>query len=702
MSTGLPSPPRTPPASAEPAEQAGTARERARAQARSGGSTGRARWAPSPSLSAREILLAALGGVLLAVITSWPLILHLPSRISPDLGDPVRTAWEVAWVGHAMLNDPLHLFNANAFYPHPRSLAFSDSLLGYGPAAFFGSGTVAALVRYNLLFLFAWSLCFLGAYLLGRELGLRRIGAAAAGAAFAYAPYRVTEAGHLHVISSGGLPLALFLLLRGYRRGSRKLVLGGWLVSAWQISLGFTLGMQYAYLLIVLAALVLIHWWRGRLTPSPGEVEQPAAGDPPQRRRTARGAAGEPATAASAGAVAPVGAAAAATPATDGEATPPPPAPAEADAGAGPAARQARGAPRRGPLIPRRLLAVTCIGIAVMGAVTVYQAVPYLKVASEYPTAKRTIKEVKTYSSGPAAWVAASSENRVWSGLTAGARADVHSKNESVFFPGGLILVLALIGLAGVGGAVYTRRMRWALALGIAVVSILALGLGLTGAGYPYRLLYDYAPGWDGVRVPGRIFTLATLFYALLAGAGAQQLALLAGRWGQRRSLRALTGIVGAALVIGIVGEGAGHLGHPVVPQPARAEIGLPGPLLDLPTDGAADRVWQYFSTDGFYDIPIGNSTFDMPEVDDLRGGMSGFPDKASVEKLRYYGIRTVVLHLKMPKLPGIVGYALAEPPNAAAAAAKPIAGLGVTRRRVGSLVIYEIGPGPAALHGTD
>ena len=81
---------------------------------------------------------------------------------------------------------------------------------------------------------------------------------------------------------------------------------------------------------------------------------------------------------------------------------------------------------------------------------------------------------------------------------------------------------------------------------------------------------------------------------------------------------------------------------------------------------------------------------------------MSGFPDKASIEKLRFYGIRTVVLHLQLPKLPGIVGYALAEPPNVYAAAAKPVAGLGVKRRQVGSLVIYEIGPGPAALHGHD
>jgi len=590
-------------------------------------------------------LWVILTGVLLAILTSWPLILHLPSRIAPDLGDPVRTAWQIAWVGHAMLHDPLHLFESNAFYPHPLSLAFSDSLLGYGPAAFFGHGTVAALVRYNLLFLWIWSLCFVGAYLLARELGLRWFGAAAAAAAFAYADYRVTEAGHFQVISSGGLALGMFLLLRGYRRDSRKLVLAGWLVSAWQVSLGFTLGLQYTYLLLLLALLVLVHWWFVRLTPSSawGLPEQRSEGDgtSPRRRST------------------------------------------------------------RGPLIPRRLLAVTLIGVAVLGAVAVYQARPYLKVANEYPTAKRTIKEVETYSAGPAAWIAASSENRVWGGITSGARAKVHSKNESVFFPGGLVLVLALIGL--IGGSVYTRRLRLALALGILTCSILALGFGLTGAGYPYRLLFDYAPGWNGVRVPGRIFTLATLFYALLAGAGAQLLATIAGAWGARHSVRALGGIVGVVLVIGLVGEGAGHLGHPVVPQPAKAEVGLPGPVLDLPTDGALDRVWQYFSTDGFYKIPVGESTFDIPQIDDLRGGMNGFPDRASVEKLRYYGIKTVVLHTVIPPgLPPEQGWVIAEPPDPAAAAKKPVAGLGITKRQVGSTVIYEIGPGPSALHGTD
>jgi hypothetical protein len=585
----------------------------------------RSRWAPSPQLSRSEILWVILAGVALAVLVTWPLVLHMSSRISPDLGDPVRTAWQVAYVGHALLHDPLHLFDANAFYPHPLSLAFSDSLLGYGPAAFFGSGTVAALVRYNLIFLFIWSLCFVGAYLLGRELGLRKLAAAATGVAFAYAPYRVTEAGHFQVISSGGIALALFLLLRGYRRRSRALLIAGWLVSAWQISLGFTLGLQFAYLLAVLAVLAAIYWLR--------------------------------------------------------------------------AAR---------PALPRVLVAITCIGMLVVGAVTIYQARPYLKISHDYPTAKRTIREVKNYSSGPAAWLSASSENRVWGSLTSGAREHVHSKNEDVFFPGGLILLLALIGLAA---PLYTRRLRIGLAIGVVVCAVFALGLGLTGAGYPYRLLYDYAPGWDGVRVPGRIFTLATLFLALLAGAGAQ---LLAGRLGAffsrhggrlaaRVSLTAASAAVGVVLVIGIVGEGAGHMAHPLVPQPARAEVGLPGPLLDLPTDGTLDRVWQYFSTNGFYKIPIGNSTFDMPSVDDLRGGMKNFPDQASVEKLRYYGIRTVVLHtVTYKELPPEHGLVIPEPPNPVAAAAKPIAGLGITRRRFGSIVVYEIGPGPKSLHGHD
>ena len=50
----------------------------------------------------RELLLAALGAALLAVVMHWPLPLHLGETIPADLGDPLPQSWQVAWGGHAL------------------------------------------------------------------------------------------------------------------------------------------------------------------------------------------------------------------------------------------------------------------------------------------------------------------------------------------------------------------------------------------------------------------------------------------------------------------------------------------------------------------------------------------------------------------------------------------------------------------------
>src|SRR3954449_5272350 len=205
----------------------------------------------------REVLFAALTAVFVALLMHWPLPLHIGRDVPRDLGDPLPQAWQVAWDGHALLHQPLDFFQANVFWPLKNSLAFSDALVGYAPAGAIGSGPHAAIVRYDLLFLFAYALAFFGAYLLARELGAGRVGGFVAGAAFAYAPWRLEQDGHLHVLSSGGIPLALFFLVRGYRRGNRWLVLAGWIVAAWQVSLGFSLGLQLAYLLLLLAVVAL-------------------------------------------------------------------------------------------------------------------------------------------------------------------------------------------------------------------------------------------------------------------------------------------------------------------------------------------------------------------------------------------------------------------------------------------------------------
>src|SRR5690349_12154337 len=149
----------------------------------------------------REIAALILGACLVSVVMHWPLVLHLGRDIPKDLGDPLAQAYQMAWDGHALVHQPLHFFDANQFWPFGDSLAFSDALIGYAPAALFGTGPHAAVFRYDLMFLFAYALAFFGAYLLSRELGLGRGGAAVVGAAYAFAPFRLEQDGHMQVIS---------------------------------------------------------------------------------------------------------------------------------------------------------------------------------------------------------------------------------------------------------------------------------------------------------------------------------------------------------------------------------------------------------------------------------------------------------------------------------------------------------------------
>jgi hypothetical protein len=584
----------------------------------------------SPEIRGREIALVVLGGIAIAIAMSWPLALHMGSRISPDIGDPIRTAWQVAFAGHQLLHDPLHLWTSNAFWPHPDSFLFSDSLLGYAPAAFFGSGPVAALVRYNVLWIGAYAFTFVGAYLLARELRAGRAGGLVAGAAFAYAPYRLDEAGHLHVVSAGGVALTLFLLLRGYRRRSRGLVLAGWLLAAWQMSLGFTLGLQLAYTIAAIAIVLGVLAWRRRADRDAFLARE---------RECVRG-----------------------------------------------------------------LLVASAVGMAVFGAVTAIEAHAYLRVGDEYPTAKRTIAEVKRYSANLDAFIAAPAQNRVWGGATAGARHQLSSQNESSLFPGLTILALAAVGL---GAGLYSRRLRVALVATGAVSAIISLGFNPTFGNLTYKPLFRFAPGFDAIRTPGRFAMLTSLSLALLAAAGTHELVRRLRARENGSSTPTLARYVPAALATVlaalVVVEGTGHLGHPRVPVlPAALQnvASLPRPLLMLPTDPATDRAFQYFSTQGFPRIANGNSTFDLPAQDDLRGGMQNFPDAAGVRKLRSLGIRTVVL---VTDLRGNPAYpfppdhvAIPEPPDPAAAARKPVAGLGITKRLEGDVVIYELSPARA------
>lgn len=215
-----------------------------------------------------EYALVIYSGVLLAVALTWPTLRYPLHTLPQDIWDPSRQAWQIAWSGHILLTDPARLWQSNAFYPETNSFAWGDSLLGYAPFGFFGEGPVAAVLRYNILFVLAHALLAIGGYALVRQLGAGRTGAAVAAVAFAYAPWRLAQEGHLDIVSAGGIPLALAMLARGHgwslRRGYRPhrrhagWAAAGWLVALWQVSLGFSLGVPFLYVLGLILLVLIV------------------------------------------------------------------------------------------------------------------------------------------------------------------------------------------------------------------------------------------------------------------------------------------------------------------------------------------------------------------------------------------------------------------------------------------------------------
>jgi hypothetical protein len=214
-----------------------------------------------------EWFLAVVGALALAVLMTWPTLKDPAHTVPEDAGDPTLVAYLISWSGHALLHDPANLWNTSAFFPAHWGLAFSDSFLGYAPFGIFGTGPEAALIRYNIIYVVILALAFFGMYALARQLGAGRTGAMVAGLAYGLAPWRLGQAGHLHVISTGGIALALAMLARGHgfrfarrpgeesgpgtaRRVRPGWVYAGWAMAAWQITIGFGIGLVFAYVLL--------------------------------------------------------------------------------------------------------------------------------------------------------------------------------------------------------------------------------------------------------------------------------------------------------------------------------------------------------------------------------------------------------------------------------------------------------------------
>jgi len=156
----------------------------------------------------RDAFLVTILYLALTIALAWPLPLGLARDIPGDFGDPLFSAWAMAW-------DATHLgrgwWSANIFAPQPLALAYSEHFLPQGLQALpIYWATRNPILGYNLVFLSTFVLSGLGMFLLARELTGSRAAGFVAGLAYAFSPFRVASIPHLQVLSAAWMPFVLY------------------------------------------------------------------------------------------------------------------------------------------------------------------------------------------------------------------------------------------------------------------------------------------------------------------------------------------------------------------------------------------------------------------------------------------------------------------------------------------------------------
>jgi len=210
----------------------------------------------------RPVLVSLAAFIALAVVHTWPLAVS-PAHWSRIDGDGGLNTWAVAWVAHALLQHPDQLFDANIFYPHRHTLAFSEAMI---PQAIFAVPVIAfggsAVLAYSVsvlagFVLTGWAFCLLTA----RWTGSWTAGYLA-GSLAAFNAFTLVNLTHLQFLHTEFLALMLFAL-------DRLIALPRVRDIAW-LALGFALQAMASIYLMVFSVFALVcavlarvpEWWR--------------------------------------------------------------------------------------------------------------------------------------------------------------------------------------------------------------------------------------------------------------------------------------------------------------------------------------------------------------------------------------------------------------------------------------------------------
>ena len=161
-----------------------------------------------------------VGAVLVAMMTA-PTLSRLTSVGRLDTNDGRYSIWNIAWIGHALLSDPARWLDANIFWPHEGTLAYSELNL---VAGLFGlpwyAATGSPLAALNGAVATALLLAFVGMWALVRRLSGSDSAGLVSATAFTFCPYVSARTPHVQLLMIFVFPLVLLAFHRVVERAT--------------------------------------------------------------------------------------------------------------------------------------------------------------------------------------------------------------------------------------------------------------------------------------------------------------------------------------------------------------------------------------------------------------------------------------------------------------------------------------------------
>lgn len=549
--------------------------------------------ARSPRWIGDLLAVAFLCAVVVAL--TWP-IARYPGTTLPDLGDPLDSAWRLAWPLQQALRDPRRILDANTAYPFETTYLFDELILGVAivvAPVWYLTHNPVALVNAALLVAFIGN--GLAMYLLGRHLTGSRAAAVAGALVFAVAPFRFAHLGHVGLSTAFWLPLALYFLDRAILGGRWRDALLFGICCAFQALAAQYYGFQTA----IVVGLYLL--WSAL-----------------RRRRwlfTARCLVQLVVAIVLAEAIIlPVVVPYIAVKETWGYSR-------------GLAENELHSATLSSFLaVPPGNPVGGRVSAALRGALGVRAWNTWL-----YPGLGAT-----------ALALVGAFRRRKWWSPPGGPTIDSGSPPDAYAFFVGLALLAAALAL---GPALYLQRIEQ--------------GGGVTRL-MPYRLFFNAIPQFDAMRAPERFGNALLLGLAGAVGFGAaailREIGAARGARGGRRWANGLARGAAALLLIAVVGAEYAHrpltlsAAPPTPPIYAWLATQPPGPLLELPLVVPADelnreQVRQYWSTANW--LPRLNASSDIAPraYGALRRELAAFPDGRTIALLQGLGVRYILVH---------------------------------------------------------